>query len=59
MRREMILLLILAARLGYPLVDGSPPGAIAATAPGMTLLDIYFSGNGPALVVSAGLCLRR
>lgn len=55
----MILLLILAARLGYPLVDGSPPGAIAATAPDMTLLDVYFSGNGPALVVSAGLCLRR
>ena len=37
----MLLLLIISARLGDSLVDGSPPRPIMTPAPNMTLLYVY------------------
>ena len=52
----MFLLLIVPTRLGYSLVDASPPGPTVTSAPDVTLLDIYVSGDRPALLVFTDLC---
>jgi len=51
---QMLLLLIVSAKLGYSLVDVSPPRPILTSAPNVTLLNgVHVSEDGPA---PAGLC---
>lgn len=52
----MLLLFILSARLGYSLVNASPPGPIVTAAANVTLFDVNISGDRPAFIVPAGLC---
>lgn len=56
MRRQVLLLFIVSAGLGYSLVDVSPPRPILTSAADMTLFDVHVSGDGPAFAVPTYLC---